>query len=656
MESTFILCGLGRVGWRVLEHLRASGLPVVVVDNRCVKDDQRLCGTRLVVGDFRRQEVLVEAGIAQSRGILILTSDDLVNISTALLVRQLNPGLRVVLRLFNENLIPRLGKAVQNVFALSTSRLAAPLFASSALTGQALGTIRLDGAEGSLRQLAEVPVSAGSPYCGRIAATLAEKCQGVLLAHLPAEGNARLLLHVDPEVPLKPGDRVIVCGEPHRLAQLLEDHDDPLSHVRWAGWLRRMGRVIWRTVAEVDVAVKICAGVLFGVILLSTLVLYLRLPNSPLDRAFYRTISLMATAADMRADDPNAPWLRIFASVLRIVGAALMGAFTAILTNYLLRARLAGVLEVRRIPDSGHLIVCGLGNTGFRVVEELVKAGERAVVIEKSRDSRFVSTARRLGVPVLIGDATVGHILDQAHAGQARAVIAATNDDLVNLEVALMVRELNPTQRVVLQLSDPALAQTLRESANIRLALSVANLAAPAFVAALFGDRVQSLFMIDGRMLAAVDLVVSAQNDGLAGHSVRAAAIDYGFVPVAVMDVPGIVQAQPLCQRLEPGWRLIAISALSDLQRLLRREPVKANHAVDVLAFPLPARSWVASLLRIQNGLELTAADNALDSLPVCLGCNLTRGQAEDLLALLQRQRVTGKIREYNQQPRAEST
>jgi Trk K+ transport system NAD-binding subunit len=336
--------------------------------------------------------------------------------------------------------------------------------------------------------------------------------------------------------------------------------------------------------------------------------------------------------------------------LLRFAGAALFAAFTAIVTNYLIRARLAGALEVRRIPDSGHVVVCGLGNIGFRVVEELVKYGERVVVIEQARDSRFVTTARRLGVAVLIGDATVTEVLRQANAAQARAVIAATSDDLVNLEVALMVRDLHPTQRVVVHLSDPNLAQTIREAANIRLALSIPTLAAPAFIAALFGDRVQGVFMIDGRLLTALDIIIPAQDACLGGQTLRAVAIDYRLLPVAVLDCAGNLLSRSPNLRLETGYRLIAICALPDLERLLRREPVQREFAVDVTAFPLPTRSWVACQLRLQQGLTEEMADGALDRLPVALATNLTRGQAEDLLAVLQRERVSANVRRLDGQ------
>src|SRR5689334_17976156 len=109
MDQPFILCGLGRVGWRVLEYLQATGLPVVVVDSHCASNDTRLKGMRLVRGNCQQPDVLKEAGIHNARGVLVMTNDDLTNISTALAVRGENPNVRIIMRMFNENMIPRLG-------------------------------------------------------------------------------------------------------------------------------------------------------------------------------------------------------------------------------------------------------------------------------------------------------------------------------------------------------------------------------------------------------------------------------------------------------------------------------------------------------------------------------------------------------------------
>src|SRR5437763_7769055 len=127
MKRPIVLCGLGRMGARVLDHLRAADLPVVAVDNACRPDDPRLGDARLVCGDCRRRDVLESAGVADCGGVLVLTNDDLLNVTTALTVRAIHPDVRVVVRMFNHNLLGRLGATVHNVFALSTSMLTAPV-------------------------------------------------------------------------------------------------------------------------------------------------------------------------------------------------------------------------------------------------------------------------------------------------------------------------------------------------------------------------------------------------------------------------------------------------------------------------------------------------------------------------------------------------
>ncbi len=211
---------------------------------------------------------------------------------------------------------------------------------------------------------------------------------------------------------------------------------------------------------------------------------------------------------------------------------ALIAAFTAIFTNYLVRANLGGALEVRRIPDRGHIIVCGLGNIGYRVVEELLRYGESVVVIERGRDNPFIATARRLKVAVIIGDATIREVLLQAKAASARAVVAATSNELVNLEIALLVRELAPRQRVVVRVIEPNLAQTLRQAVNIKFALSIPELAAPAFVASLFGDRVRGIVLVAGRMFTVYDLRVRENDFVFTSQPLAKVSGDFRFVPV----------------------------------------------------------------------------------------------------------------------------
>ena len=124
----------------------------------------------------------------------------------------------------------------------------------------------------------------------------------------------------------------------------------------------------------------------------------------------------------------------------------------------------------------------------------------------------------------------------------------------------------------------------------------------------------------------------------------RAVAVDYGLLPVAVAGAGGALSEQPLSHRLAAGDHLTAVAALPDLERLLRRERRPAEWAVEVTGFPLSARPQLALVVRTRLGLSAEEAERRLDGLPLELGRGLTRGQAEDLLALLGRERIGARL------------
>jgi hypothetical protein len=57
------------------------------------------------------------------------------------------------------------------------------------------------------------------------------------------------------------------------------------------------------------------------------------------------------------------------------------------------------------------------------------------------------------------------------------------------------------------------------------------------------------------------------------------------------------------------------------------------------------ARPWLAEFLAQRQGLCAAAATATLERLPFCLGTDLTRGQAEDLLCVLRRENIKAQVR-----------
>lgn len=157
-----------------------------------------------------------------------------------------------------------------------------------------------------------------------------------------------------------------------------------------------------------------------------------------------------------------------------------------------------------------HSIVCGLGNVGVRVVEHLLKFGEQVVVIEKSPDSRFVNEMVALQVPVLQGDARDLQLLGMANVAKAKALLAVTNNDLVNLEAVLTARDLNPEIRVVMRMFDQKLAKQIDRALGIKHSYSSSARSARLFAqAAISGDILDS-FEFAGTVINAVQVVIES--------------------------------------------------------------------------------------------------------------------------------------------------
>ncbi len=144
-----------------------------------------------------------------------------------------------------------------------------------------------------------------------------------------------------------------------------------------------------------------------------------------------------------------------------------------------------------------HVIVCGLGKVGYRVVKELLHLGEEVVGVELDAACPFLEELAGLGVPVLIGNARQRETLEKARVREASAIVACTQDDLANLDIALDARELNPGIKVVMRMFDAQLAEKVRSGFGIHTAFSTSALAAPVFAAAATRAQIEFSFHVD---------------------------------------------------------------------------------------------------------------------------------------------------------------
>lgn len=154
-----------------------------------------------------------------------------------------------------------------------------------------------------------------------------------------------------------------------------------------------------------------------------------------------------------------------------------------------------------------HVIVCGLGHVGYRIVQQLLASDTECVVIDV-KATQFVAEVMALGVPVVTGDARKAEQLRKAGIERADAIIVATEIDMVNIEAALVAKELAPEIKTIVRLFDQGLARRVEKLVEIDYAFSTSALAAPVFAAAAIARNVINSFVIEDQVLNTVELTI----------------------------------------------------------------------------------------------------------------------------------------------------
>ncbi|MGE5831759.1 MAG: potassium channel family protein [Methanomicrobiales archaeon] len=106
-------------------------------------------------------------------------------------------------------------------------------------------------------------------------------------------------------------------------------------------------------------------------------------------------------------------------------------------------------------------VISGYGDVGKAAYAELTGAGVRCTVIDR----------RSHGVSEVVGSAEDEAVLRAAGVGEARFVIAAVNDDSVNIFTTLVARNLNPSARILARASEPASVEKLYKAGADYVAL-----------------------------------------------------------------------------------------------------------------------------------------------------------------------------------------
>ena len=219
-QHHIVLVGLGRLGYRTFLTLRRLGHAVVVIErdpqNQFLEEVRR-DGSPLLIGDARREALLEDANIRDAKSIVLATDDDMANLETALDARKINAEVRVVIRMFDQNIADKVCDGFNLQLAMSQSAMSAPTFATCAIAPSTISSMIVgDELLATQRWL----VRQGGPFDGRTIADLMREHAIVIVQHHRTSEQPTLCPPA--ETVLKPGDGLMLQGRIEVLEQLRE--------------------------------------------------------------------------------------------------------------------------------------------------------------------------------------------------------------------------------------------------------------------------------------------------------------------------------------------------------------------------------------------------------------------------------------------------
>jgi Trk K+ transport system NAD-binding subunit len=210
-----VLCGLGRVGYRIARELIALREQVVVIEKNqegLFVEEMQDAGVPVLFGEARLRKNLELANVAQARAIICATDDDLANLDAALTAQEIRPDIRVVMRMFDDNLANRVARSAK-IIAISSAMVSAPAFVAAATGRSVLQSFQLDG------HLIQVVDETVERLAGRSIAQVQKEFGVTVVLHKTAGMSD---LHPDPDRPLQKGDIMVIVALKDRI-QRVED-------------------------------------------------------------------------------------------------------------------------------------------------------------------------------------------------------------------------------------------------------------------------------------------------------------------------------------------------------------------------------------------------------------------------------------------------
>ncbi|MEJ7652984.1 MAG: NAD-binding protein [Chloroflexia bacterium] len=333
-------------------------------------------GARIIEGNYRNESALRAAGVVGASAVVILEDDDVGNLHSALTTQEINPNVRIVLRVFDEGFGNKIRTLFRDCSVLSSTAIAAPAFVAAALHDAVEQRLEIGGRSCVVRRAKSDDPDVLLPLVRTVVESDPEL--------FPTEGADLLCLAFDasPSRAAESGRSQGTDGRPHGRPKFWTSTDIA-------------GSVLGRLYVDARLRWLVAILLLLGVASTGIFWLYSELD---LVTAFYFMVTVITTTGfgDLRWVESSAS-LKLYSAFLMLVGTAALTVFYALITDAFVSARLIRTPTpiLRRMHD--HVIVCGLGNVGYTVVDAIHRSGTPVAAVEIAESDQFLATVRLWG-------------------------------------------------------------------------------------------------------------------------------------------------------------------------------------------------------------------------------------------------------------------
>jgi voltage-gated potassium channel len=213
-----IVMGAGHLGIRVIRWLAQMGFQVVVIDSAIRPDpavELKTLDVPLVIGDGRLPSVMETAGLRHAQAFIVCTSNDHLNLEVTMRARELNPDVRIVVRVWDNQFAAQIRHFMNVEAVLSASDLAAPAFAGAALNIEIAQSLRVKDVEYSIISLQVQP---GSFLEGKTIGTSQSENEVDIVLH---GRDGHLKANPPDNITVQAGDTLAIFAQPQRLADIV---------------------------------------------------------------------------------------------------------------------------------------------------------------------------------------------------------------------------------------------------------------------------------------------------------------------------------------------------------------------------------------------------------------------------------------------------